>query len=55
MIDPSNMPDAIELTPEMKTFLNETRSNLQGSKRRNLWPMSFVSWKKVVKKRQNEN
>lgn len=34
MIDPSNMPDAIELTPEMKTFLNETRSNLQGSERR---------------------
>jgi hypothetical protein len=34
MIDPSNVPDAIEVTPEMKTFLSETPSNLQRAERR---------------------
>lgn len=34
MIDPQKMPDCIELTPDMKTFLNETRSALKGCERR---------------------
>jgi len=34
MIDPQNTPDSIDLTPEMKTFLNDTRSKLKGCERR---------------------
>jgi hypothetical protein len=37
MVDLQNLPDIVDdhqLTPELKTFLNETRSKLKGSQRR---------------------
>jgi len=34
MIDPQNLPSSIDLTNEMKIFLNDTRSELKGCERR---------------------
>lgn len=34
MIDPQKIADCIDLTPEMKTLLNETQSTLKGPERR---------------------